>query len=417
MGSRREDALTLIMGALMGASRDDSVERVFRLWLELSREEEIPLGAGEGRAWPSRYGAAQRRQRPTPAKLRRSGGALLQVTSASSRIASQDPQRATPSTIIDRKLKKESAIRENAATKDVHPMPAMMKDEAKTLRELVRKYGLPKRKEADADSDKEGESRDLVTPPYGVVHPRSSDTRHVGRPGSGELIARRLTERHVLLSRTARTAAQILQHERRKQWRQQQVEAERRLTTLFQTLNDKLFDGQLPPHVVRQVPAHILGLAAGRYHRNSQTILISEKRSQPEQEEVLKHEMCHVRGRFHGVRFRAELARLAERGDPWAAQELAELEPTEDNIRGWIHELTDRNPLLTWIAGRTEIADMFGLPVRELLRRAPWAREEWHRLRTPSRPLRSPAPPPFPHYSDDPWHNQQLRDHFSFLDD
>ncbi len=159
------------------------------------------------------------------------------------------------------------------------------------------------------------------------------------------------------------------------------------LNALFDALNQKYFEGRLPRYRVKRVSRMPHPVLRGCCVFDSRTIKLIRTLKDDECREVLLHEMIHTRTRGHGVRFQAELARLAKMGEGWAEKQRALYEeachhkdpPPTVTIRHQIGTLADAHPELRWPEVLRILAQAVDRSPREVLRIAPWANQVWHR--------------------------------------
>ena len=87
---------------------------------------------------------------------------------------------------------------------------------------------------------------------------------------------------------------------------------------LFDELNTRFCEGRLPKYHVRKSAPH--SGEHGFIDDEAKTIWICNP---PDVRATLLHEMCHIGTSGHGRLFRAQLRRLAQRGEEWAQAERA----------------------------------------------------------------------------------------------
>lgn len=121
----------------------------------------------------------------------------------------------------------------------------------------------------------------------------------------------------------------------------------------------------------------------GQCDTGRQRILLRRGLSPDEVRRCLLHEMCHIGAPGHGQRFQAKLRRLVERGEVWAAEEIASYRAAPSwnqemsNLRGSLDDCARLSPrprfgrVLLWLA-----SDL-GLTNRQLLSRAQWLKIAW----------------------------------------
>jgi hypothetical protein len=105
------------------------------------------------------------------------------------------------------------------------------------------------------------------------------------------------------------------------------------LDQVFDELNSVFFEGRLPKYRVRRCEPH--GREHGFIDNTTATIWIC---ASPEPRQTLLHEMCHIGTPGHGRLFRAQLRRLARRGETWAQAERIYYLREEIGMKanGWI---------------------------------------------------------------------------------
>ena len=156
---------------------------------------------------------------------------------------------------------------------------------------------------------------------------------------------------------------------------------------LFDKYNAKYFRGRLPRYRVRFVDFS-LGRLGWRGECFPERRLIWIRKQLPKGtnvDEVLLHEMCHIRGGTgHGPGFQRNLRRLAAQGVEWAAKEAAECErgPTWNQqmreLRQRLDEIANvQRPRPAFRALTRPLASEMHIPVSEFLRVVPWFRAAW----------------------------------------
>lgn len=150
------------------------------------------------------------------------------------------------------------------------------------------------------------------------------------------------------------------------------------LTALFEELNRRYWNGRLPHyHVVyRRLPGNTYGLCDSK----RQSIYIRPGHQGEVLRRKLLHEMCHIGCPYHGEKFLARLARLADLGETWALEEIKEYRSTPTfnqdmaRIKYSLPELARREPCPTWreLAQWVE-SDMGGYVIHKI----PWLRAAW----------------------------------------
>src|SRR5438105_3964594 len=92
------------------------------------------------------------------------------------------------------------------------------------------------------------------------------------------------------------------------------------LANLFQDLNKRFWRGRLRAY--RVIYSKLPGNTRGVCNSKRRTIYIREGLQGDQLRRVLLHEMCHIGCRYHGRKFLAHLAHLAEQGEAWANLEI-----------------------------------------------------------------------------------------------
>jgi len=106
-----------------------------------------------------------------------------------------------------------------------------------------------------------------------------------------------------------------------------------RLTSIFDRLNDRYFEGELPPVYVKQDFRYDSGVE-GWLDPKALTIHLSKRLVGADVERVILHEMIHLKtGGDHDDAFWSELHRLAKVGAPMAQVELTDFKAELNELR------------------------------------------------------------------------------------
>jgi hypothetical protein len=167
------------------------------------------------------------------------------------------------------------------------------------------------------------------------------------------------------------------------------------LHLMFADFNARYWNGRLPKYRVRR--RYLVGIHA-RWLSKERLILIDRTLDPYDVPRILLHEMCHVRvGAGHGRRFLGELKRIAELGEPLAAEEFRLMSDKEERPRPYpkptyravqraIAEVLTKPDLTDVIRGgwrlwRPFLAEChFGLSARYFDRYCPWARNTYYQM-------------------------------------
>ena len=162
----------------------------------------------------------------------------------------------------------------------------------------------------------------------------------------------------------------------------------RALQALFAEYNVRYFGGRLPRYRISLARRHDrAGLGTrhgGECFPRTKIIFVAPGMPEETQRRVLLHEMCHIGCLYHGQRWQAKMRRLAELGEPWAAEQAEEYRrlgrsSSNAELRWRITDGASLTPNLPWIKARRIFAEEWLLRPLRFEKRFPWAKAAWRR--------------------------------------